>query len=496
VENPPAGAVRLRFLGAAGTVTGSRYLLEALGRRVLVDCGLFQGTRALRRRNWEDPPFDPRTLDCVLLTHAHVDHCAYLPRLVQRGYAGPVYATPTTIDLVGLVLPDSAHLQEEDAEHANRHAYARHDPALPLYTAADAQATLGLLRPLPYHELREVLHGVAVRPGDAGHILGSANLTVQLDLAGGPLRIAFSGDVGRYGRPILNDPEPVAQADYVLCESTYGDRLHPPGSPLPALAEAVRALVARGGVMVVPAFAIGRTQELLYALRQLAAAGQTPLLPVYVDSPMAIAATRIFGRHPEDQDPEARALLADGTPPLAYPDLHVAATRDESIAINGVAGPAIVVSASGMATGGRVLHHLARRLPDERNMVLLVGYQAEGTRGRSLQDGATELKIHGQTVPVRAEVRELPGFSAHGDQGELMRWLGGFRTPPRQLFLTHGDDGPRAALAGLVRQELGWRVGCPQHLELVALGPDGATTLEAGVQPPPTGAARNQADEA
>jgi metallo-beta-lactamase family protein len=459
-------AARLTFLGAAGTVTGSKYLLEAGRRRLLVDCGLFQGGRELRERNWQDPPFDPASLDAIVLTHAHVDHCAYLPRLARLGYRGHVYATPATIDLAGLILPDSAHLQEEEAEYANEKGYSRHRPALPLYTAGDAEAALRLLRPLPYHELREVVPGIGVRPTDAGHILGSASLTVQ---AAGS-RIVFSGDVGRYDQPILNDPEPIARADWVLCESTYGDRRHDDVPPEPALAQAVRALAARRGVAVVPAFAIGRTQALLYALRALAAAGEIPLVPVVIDSPMAIKATELFGDHPDAHDAEARALMADGTAPLEYPDLTIAATRDQSMAVNHREGPLVIISASGMATGGRVLHHLRQRLPDERNMLLLVGFQAEGTRGRALQDGASEVKIHGRVVPVRAEVRNISGFSAHADQPELLRWLSGFQRPPRRLFLVHGEEEPRRILAGVVAERLGWDVHRPGHGETVELG--------------------------
>lgn len=459
--------MKLTFLGASGTVTGSKYLLEAAGRRVLVDAGLFQGAKELRLRNWAEPPFDPAGLDAIVLTHAHVDHCAFLPRLVRLGYRGRVYATPATIDLAGLVLPDSAHLQEEEAEYANEKRFSRHQPALPLYTAEDAAAALALMRPLPYHELREIVPGIAVRPTDAGHILGSASLTVQAEHQ----RVVFSGDVGRYDEPILNDPEAIAQADWILCESTYGDRVHEDaeGSPEEALASAVDAIVARQSVMVIPAFAIGRTQALLYALRELAAAGRIPQVPVAIDSPMAIKATAIFGDHPEAHDVEARALMANGTPPLAYPTLRIAAARDQSMALNHAPGPLIIISSSGMATGGRVLHHLRNRLPDPRNMVLLVGFQAEGTRGRSLQDGKPEVKIHGRMVPVRAEIRQISGFSAHADQAELMRWLSGFREPPRRLFLTHGEDGPRAALSALVQRERGWSVATPQHLEVADL---------------------------
>jgi metallo-beta-lactamase family protein len=459
--------MKLTFLGAAGTVTGSKYLLEAADRRVLIDAGLFQGAKELRLRNWADPPFDPAALDAIVLTHAHVDHCAFLPRLIRLGYRRPVYATPATIDLAGLVLPDSAHLQEEEAGYANEKGFSKHKPALPLYTAEDAEAALRLMRPLPYHELREIVPGVAVRPSDAGHILGSASLSVRAE----ERWIVFSGDVGRYGEPILNDPEPIARADWILCESTYGDRLHADeeGSPEEALATAVDAIVERRSVMVIPAFAIGRTQALLYALRELAAAGRIPQIPVAVDSPMAIKATAIFGDHPDAHDAEARALLADGTPPLAYPALRIAAARDQSMALNHAPGPMIIISSSGMATGGRVLHHLRNRLPDPRNIILLVGYQAEGTRGRALQDGKPEVKIHGRMVPVRAEVRQISGFSAHADQGELMRWLGGFQERPKRLFLTHGEDGPRQVLAEVVRERLGWDVGRPQHLEVADL---------------------------
>ncbi|HEY3110471.1 MAG TPA: MBL fold metallo-hydrolase [Chloroflexota bacterium] len=488
-----ANTPRLTFCGAAGTVTGSRYLLDWGGHRLLIDCGLFQGPKPIRQRNWQDPGFDPVSLDAIVLTHAHVDHSAYLPRLYALGYRGPIYATPTTVDLCGLILPDSAHLQEEDAEYANRKGYSTHQPALPLYTVADADATLGLLRPLPYHETREILPGLAVQPRDAGHILGSASLTVLIGAGNGARRLVFSGDVGRYDQPILNDPEPPSRADWLLCESTYGDRLHPSESPKAGLADAVRAIADRGGVIVVPAFAIGRTQELIYALRELAEAGQIPVVPVYVDSPMAIKATRIFGQHPEDQDREARALLANGSAPLAYPDLRVAARRDESMAINRVRGPAVIISANGMATGGRILHHLSQRLPHPENIILFVGFQAEGTRGRQLLDGAGEVKIHGQLVPVLAEVRSLPGFSAHADQAELLRWLGGLPEPPGTLFLTHGEDGPRQTLAALVRERLAWAdVELPQHLEAFELGDERAVSLGGG-QPTPQ---EKQLDEA
>ncbi|TAK21470.1 MAG: MBL fold metallo-hydrolase [Chloroflexota bacterium] len=453
---------RLRFLGAAGTVTGSRYLVENAGRRVLVDFGLFQGKKEIRLRNWEPLPFDATSIDAVVLTHAHVDHCAFLPALARAGFRGPIYGTRPTLDLLRLVLPDSAHLQEEQAEYANERGFSRHHPALPLYTADDAEAALALAQPMPYRQSFEIVPGFTVMCRDAGHILGSVNIEVSL---GGEeaTTVAFSGDVGRYGQPIIEDPEPIPAADWILCESTYGDRLHGAESGRDGLIAAIRAVIDRRGVMVIPAFAIGRTQTLLHEFRSLAAEGVIPEIPVYIDSPMAIEATRIFGRHPETYDQSSRTLLRNGHPPLDYPNLHVAAARDQSMAINRVSGPAVIISSSGMATGGRVLHHLRNRLPDERNMVLLVGYQAEGTRGRSLLDGARELKMHGRFVPVRAEVRSLGGFSAHADQSELLRWLGGFTKPPRALFLTHGEDEPRRVFAEIVRERFGWDVRIPAH---------------------------------
>jgi len=460
--------VKLTFLGAAGTVTGSRYLLDVRARHILVDCGLFQGRKEIRQRNWERLPFDPRGIHAVLLTHAHVDHCAFLPVIVREGFSGPIYATPPTIDLARLVLQDSAHIQEEEASYANRKGYSRHHPALPLYTAADAERAMERLRPLGYREAREIVPGVAATFGDAGHILGSANLRLQID-GRHRISVAFSGDIGRYAEPLLNDPEPIREARWIVCESTYGDRIHERVSDFEPLANAVEAIVERGGVMVIPAFAIGRTQTILFGLRELVDRGRIPMLPVYLDSPMAVRATRIFGQHPKDHDVEARALMADGTPPLEYPDLRIASTREESEAINKVDGPAVIISASGMATGGRVLHHLRQRLPERRNMVVLVGFQADGTRGRALQDGAGEIKMHGSWVPVRAEIRTLPGFSAHADREEILRWLRGFESPPNALYLTHGENGARTSLADFIRGTLGWKVHLPEHLEVVSL---------------------------
>jgi metallo-beta-lactamase family protein len=446
----------LRFLGAAGTVTGSKYWIEAGGRHVLLDCGLFQGLKQLRLRNWAPPPFPLAALDAVLLSHAHIDHSGYLPLLAREGYRGPIYCTPATADLLRILLPDAAHLQEEDAERANRRGYSKHHPALPLYTAVDAETALGLLEPRPYAKSFAVIDGIASLFRRAGHILGSAS--VELQLEGSPSHtLVFSGDLGRPDRPILRDPEPVPFADTLLVESTYGDRTHAP-DPSGELARIVNESVARGGALVVPAFAVGRTQELLWTLRRLEDEQRIPRLPVFVDSPMAIGVTEIYTRHPDEHDLEMEALLDAGRCPLSSHTFHLARTREESKALNQFNGSMIILSASGMATGGRVLHHLKQRLPDARTTVLLPGYQAAGTRGRALQEGARFVRIHGADVPVRAHVETLDGFSAHADRSEILTWLRGFERPPRHTYVVHGEPQAAEALATEVRARLGWTV--------------------------------------
>jgi metallo-beta-lactamase family protein len=459
----------LRFLGAAGTVTGSRFLLEAGAARVLVDAGLFQGQKALRLRNRAPWPVEPASLSAVVLTHAHVDHSGALPLLVRQGYAGPVHVTPATRDLLGLLLPDSGRLQEEEARWANQKGYSKHAPnAAPLYTEEDALATLPRLAPLPYGRPLVVAAGVTLTFHRAGHILGSA--TALLELEGPPRRrVLFSGDLGRYDAPILPDPEPAPAADLLVLESTYGGRHHPPGGAArEALRDEVRGAVARGGALLVPAFAVGRTQEVLFTLRDLEARGEIPALPVFVDSPMAVDATPIHLAHREDHDDEMSRLFAAGVEPLRPSRLQFARTPDQSKAINQVTGPCIILSASGMATGGRVLHHQARRLPDERTTVLLVGFQAAGTRGWSLQNGATTLRIHGEDVPVRARVASVTGFSAHADEADLCRWLATFPAPPRTTFLVHGEP-PALAEAKARLGRMGWPCEVPRHLEAFAL---------------------------
>ena len=460
---------QITFLGATGTVTGSKYLVEANGRRLLVDCGLFQGRKELRLRNWAPLPIDPRSIDCVVLTHAHLDHTGYLPRLVNGGYRGPILANDATRELCSLLLPDSAHLMEEDAEHAAQHGYSKHTPPLPLYTQEDAFAALRRFEPLPRQGEHRISPEFLVRSHQAGHILGASSLELVVTENGKSVTVLFSGDLGRYGQPILNDPEPPPRADYVLCESTYGDRDHPSEpSQEAALAEVINRVSRRGGIIVVPAFAVDRTQLLMYSIRELEDADRIPRLPVYVDSPMAIDATEIYLRHRDDHDAEFSSAERNGSP-LKTHDLHIMRTVQESKQIAGVSSRAIIISASGMATGGRILHHLARCLPDARNCILLVGFQAEGTRGRSLQDGAPYVKMHGQLIPVRAEIVSLAQFSAHAGRSELLRWLAGMPAPPKELFLVHGEPVAAQSLREAVQSQFGWNVTLPDYLQTVEL---------------------------
>jgi len=455
----------IRFLGAAGTVTGSRYLVQTTGGLVLVDAGLFQGMKELRLRNWAPFPVAPSSLDAIVLTHAHIDHAGGLPLLWREGFRGPVYCTPATRDLAHLLLPDSGRLQEEEARYANKRGYSKHAPrARPLYDEEEAVRSLRLLAPLPYGERRQIQGGLSIAFRRAGHILGSASIEMEVPIDGGrKRRVLFSGDLGRYGAPILTDPEPAAAADDVLVECTYGDRAHV-GSPVDELRVAVVEAHGRGGALIMPAFAVGRTQEILFHLRALEAARAIPELPVFVDSPMACDATPIYLAHREDHDHEMVALFRAGVEPLRPARLKFARAPEQSKAINDVTGPCVIISASGMATGGRILHHLARRLPDERTTVLLVGYQAAGTRGWSLQNGARTLRIHGEDVPVRARVAAISGFSAHGDKDEVARWLSTLPARPERVFCVHGEPSALAAAADRLGAR-GWTALVPRHLE-------------------------------
>jgi metallo-beta-lactamase family protein len=460
----------LRFLGATGTVTGSKFLLERDGVRVLVDCGLYQGLKALRLRNWDPLPLDPSTIQHVVLTHAHIDHSGYLPRLFGIGFHGGVHATPATVDLLRILLTDAGHLQEEEAAYHNVRGTSRHARALPLYTADDGTRAAARVASLEYGKTLAIAHGCSLAFARAGHILGAAAARLEVAVGGGGSRsVVFSGDVGRYGAPILPDPAPIGDADYVVVESTYGDRRHDPAPVGDHLQRVVRDAVDREGAIVVPAFAVGRTQDLLYHLSALEREGRIPRIPIYVDSPMAIDATAIYCAHPEQFDDEMRAMVRGGASPLAAGRFRITRTPAESRAINAVSGPVIIISASGMATGGRVLHHLRRRLPDPATTVLLAGYQAIGTRGRDLQEGARTVRIFGEDVAVRATVETMQGLSAHADADGLMRWLRTARRPPRRLFVVHGEPAPSAALAARVRAELGWDVAVPAYEDRVAI---------------------------
>ncbi|WP_341922258.1 MBL fold metallo-hydrolase [Polaromonas sp. YR568] len=452
--------MKLTFLGAAGTVTGSKYLLEHAGRQILVDCGLFQGYKHLREMNWEPFPVDVSRLDCVILTHAHLDHSGALPLLLRNGYRGPIYTTPGTIDLCHLLLPDSARLQEEEAEYLNRHQASKHKPALPLYTEEDARHVLRYMQAVPFNETIEVVPGMQLSLRPAGHIIGAASAEIQ---AGG-LTIVFSGDVGRDDDPIMRPPTPLGKADYLVIESTYGDRLHQPEDNEALLAEIIQRTAGRGGSVVIPAFAVGRAQTLLFLLSRLKARHAIPELPVFLDSPMAIDMTEIYHRHRKEHrlsPEECKGLCRVAT---------MVRTSDESRALNKVRYPAVIISASGMATGGRVLHHLKRMAPDRRNTIVLVGYQAGGTRGARLATGEKSIRIFGEDVAVNAEVAMLRGMSAHADAGQLMRWMAAMPHAPRKVFLTHGEPGPADILRQRVDRELGWTAGVPrlgQTLELV-----------------------------
>jgi len=457
---------KITFLGAAGTVTGSKYLLETGGKKLLVDCGLFQGSKELRQRNWNPLTVDPATIDWVLLTHAHIDHTGYLPRLVAAGYGGPVYADAATHELCNLLLPDSAHLQEEDALFAARKKYSSHKEPLPLYTVTQAEEALTRFQEIPREDAFTISPEISVRTHDAGHILGSTWLELTITENGKKTLVVFSGDIGRYDQAILKDPEPPTRADFLLCESTYGDREHGTASVPDELADVINRVAKRGGVVVIPSFAVGRTQTLMYYLRELDDARRIPKLPVYVDSPMAISVTDIYARHHEDHDLDFTKLEQQGDrDPLNLQGVHMTRAVEDSKKINDVTSPCIIVSASGMATGGRVLHHLSKRLPDSRSAVLLVGYQAAATLGRALQDGAEYVRIHGQEVPVRAEVVTLDQLSAHAGRSELLRWLSGFNVPPRQTFLVHGEPSGLEGLRAGIASRFHWPVVVPAYLQ-------------------------------
>ncbi len=445
-------------------MTGSKFLIEHDRSAVLVDCGLFQGPKALRKRNWEPPPFELDDLDAVVVTHAHVDHVGAVPRLTAAGYRGPVYATHDTVELSRIVLPDSGHLHEEEAEFANRRGFSKHRPALPLYTEADARRSLGQFRGVDFHTDVEVAPGVHARFRRAGHILGAASITLSFD--GGP-SVVFSGDLGTGDHPILVPPDPPEVADVLVCESTYGDRDRPDIDVEGRLGDAIATTARQGGTVVIPAFSVDRTEMILWHLAELERAGAIPDLPIYVDSPMASAALDVYRRAATNSSDDLRASMGDGT---LFRSLQVRETKttEQSIELNGLRGPMIIVSASGMATGGRVLHHLDRCLGDPVNSVILVGFQAPGTRGRSLLDGADSIKFFGRYHPVRADVVEVP-LSAHADRGELLSWIASAPRPPDTVYLVHGEADSAETLASSVTAKLGLNAVAARSGERVLL---------------------------
>jgi metallo-beta-lactamase family protein len=443
----------LTFLGAAGTVTGSKHFLQSGSARLLLDCGLFQGLKELRQRNWAPCPVPAASIGGVLLSHAHIDHSGALPRLGREGFRGPIYCTPGTADLLKIMLPDAAHLQEEEADFFNRHQTSKHQPALPLFTTADADQVLTQVRSVGFNDSFSPAQGVTARFINAGHILGAGLVEVSIN----GRTLVFSGDLGRYGVPIMRDPDPVPAADVLLVESTYGNRLHPVDDHRDRLTAAVQRTVEKKGWLLIPAFAVGRSQEILYDLRELEDAARIPSLPVYLDSPMAIEATAIYARHPEEHDQDLKRVEASGERPFAPKRVRICKSVDDSKRLNDTDGPGIIIAGSGMATGGRILHHFVRRLPDERTTVLFVGYQAAGTRGRLLREGAREMKMLGQSVPVRAAIMVSDSYSAHADQGEILRWLGGFTRPPETTYIVHGEPDAAAALLALIASKLKWR---------------------------------------
>jgi metallo-beta-lactamase family protein len=452
--------MHIQFLGGTGTVTGSKYLLTASHARILVDCGLFQGYKQLRLRNWAHLPIDPAQLDAVVLTHAHLDHSGYLPLLVKGGFKGKIFCTGATVDLCKILLPDSGHLQEEDAAAANRHGYSQHAPALPLYTEEDARIALRQLVAVPFGTRVTVAPGLDATWRRAGHILGAAS--VALD--DGSRSITFSGDLGRSDDPVMLPPAPLEPTDYLVVESTYGNRVHEPTDPLVELGQAIRETAARGGVVVIPAFAVGRAQNLMYCVHQLKASGAIPgFLPVFLDSPMAKDATAIYHKHHADHRL---------TPAQCHDMCHAATiinTVDESKALDVKNTPKVIISASGMATGGRVLHHIKAFADDPRNTILFAGFQAGGTRGALLVEGADTVRIHGQQVRVRAQVVNVQNMSAHADSNEIVAWLAALKTPPRRTFITHGEPAASEALRARIKHELAWNCLVPEHLQEIQL---------------------------
>lgn len=447
--------MKVTFLGGVGTVTGSKYLLETNAKRVLVDCGLFQGRKEFRLRNWTALPVSPKAIDAVLVTHAHIDHTGYIPLLVKNGFTGPIYATQATIDLCKILLPDSGYLQEDDAKRANRYGYTKHAPALPLYTQEEAIRSLAHFKPVGFGNPLPLFDGLEATWHRAGHILGASFIHCR---ESDGTRILFSGDIGRLNDPIMKPPVAIEATDYLVIESTYGNRLHERSSPREKIADVINRTAKRGGTVLIPAFAVGRTQAILYYLSRIKEARQIPDLPIYLDSPMAINATHIMRNHPHEHH-LSREECAMTCQVAKYIN-----TVDESKWIDSQPFPKVIISASGMATGGRILHHLKVFAPDPRNTILLTGYQAAGTRGASILEGKPEIKVHGERVPIRAKVATISELSAHADYGEILAWMKGFQQPPRKVFITHGDPAASLALKGHIEERFGWLCSIPEYL--------------------------------
>ncbi len=492
---------KISFYGGVGTVTGSKYLLEHNGKKVLVDCGLFQGGHELRERNWRDLPFDPNDLDAVIITHAHIDHTGFLPRLVKLGYSGPVFTSRATADLLKILLPDSGRLQEEDADYRNRHQLTRHSPALPLYDEGDAKDALELINPVRNDgNAVEICEDFRASFLVAGHIMGASLVLVEMSgartlLSGSarqnadesrvdeivppeesalgtgvsPLRFLFSGDLGHYDQPIVKDPAAPPDCDFLMVESTYGDRLHGDVDPETQMARIINDAVERDGPILIPAFAVGRTQEVLYLIRELEDAGRIPVLPVVVDSPMAAQATQVYSRWNEEHDEEYASIISQKRHPLRTRSMTTASSRDESKRLNSMQGARIIISSSGMLTGGRVLHHAMRILPEEKATIVFVGFQAAGTVGRRVQDGEPEVRIMKNWVPVRCRVEKVEGFSAHADWKAVLRWLEGLRSTPRLVFTTHGEPDSASAMAEHIRNRFSWNVVVPEYEQTIEL---------------------------
>jgi metallo-beta-lactamase family protein len=457
----------LSFLGAARTVTGSQYLVASGGEQLLIDSGMFQGEKALRLRNWDDPPFDPGAVKALILTHTHLDHIGRLPRLVRQGFDGPIFCTPPTRDLAEVLLADAAHLQKEDAGYLNRKGLTKHAPALPLFEQTDVEAALELFETVPLGESVGIGRRFSFAYQDAGHLLGAASVRLQIREDGADRRVLFSGDVGRFGAVLTRDPEPAPAADYVVVESTYGNRIHEHEPVLEQLEAVLKRTFARGGVLLIPSFAVGRAQQMLLLMDELVTTGRLRPFPIHVDSPMAVAATRIYSHYPNEH--RVRLLQMGGRSPLQGKWVQLHLTRKESEALNDMRGPAVIISSSGMLTGGRILHHCRVRLPKRENTLLITGYQAATTLGRALLDGAKLVRIHKGEVPVLAEVTQLHGLSGHADADELLRWLSSIETPPRQAFVTHGEDEAAEALAARLARERRWSTHVPRLGETVPL---------------------------